>query len=54
MNIKETAEELGVSVRTVARLKKNKQISFQMVRGSLKFKLSDLQEYCKQRTLLGR
>jgi excisionase family DNA binding protein len=54
LTIKEAAEELGVSVSTVKRLKKNKQISSHKVRGSLRFKLSDLELYRKKRTLVAR
>jgi excisionase family DNA binding protein len=52
MTIKEAAQELGVSVSTVKRLKQRKQISFHKVRGSLRFKLSDLESYRKKRTLV--
>lgn len=51
LTIEEAALYLRVSERTVARLIKNKQLSYTRVRESLRFRLSYLNEYLDKRTV---
>jgi len=49
LNIKETAEILNVSVRTVHTILKNRQLTYFRVRGQLRFDPAHLNEYLRRR-----
>jgi excisionase family DNA binding protein len=49
LNIKEAAHVLGISVRTVHTLLKNKQLTYFRVRGQLRFDPIHLDQYLQRR-----
>jgi excisionase family DNA binding protein len=49
LNIREAAQVLGVSVRTVHTLKKLRQLTYIKVRGSIRFDPAHLDEYLQKR-----
>jgi excisionase family DNA binding protein len=54
LDIKDAADYLRVSVRTVTTLKKNKQLTYSRVRGQLRFRKIDLDRYLQKRTVVSR
>lgn len=48
-NVRETAQHLGVSERTVWRLKAEEQLPYTMIGGRVKFIPQDIRQYCLDR-----